>query len=987
MAEDPQVTLDDVTQERRSGDRLARGQQVERYQVLECLGRGGMSEVYAAYDPRLDRSIALKIMKVERGEEAYSRLEREGRALARLGHRNVALVHDVGHFGAEWFVAMEHVHGVPLSRWIEDEHPWAETVGLFIQAAEGLCAAHDAGIIHRDFKPANVMVEQDTQRVVVLDFGLARVDPDEQRSTELPVVPGSGESTHSAVGTPGYMAPELLHGDRATNASDQFAFFVSLHEALFGQRPFGGRHVFELIESIEAGMKTPEDKRGVPGWLLTAIGRGLSAEADARYASMAEVLALLRRGTAPTRRAGWLVAGASALALGGSWWWGAQQVDPLSACLSPRTAALTEIWDEDQHAPLSEALVASGRPHADQTAPRVLTHLDRFAQAWTDAATESCEAGPHRTQARAKATDACLDDRLTQLRVAVSELGTAREEPTVADHALELALALPRPAACLDEATTSDPSTTHATEVVETLAKSAAMRVLGRSADALEHSDQAVAAGKEGHDPRTLADAYLERGRVRDSLARYDDALSDYAAALATATEHDLVRRQASASLELLRVVGDRQRSFEEAERWRALARATTARLPDDDGLRGQLAWISGTVNWRAREREQAESDLKRALASFDARPEYEDRVAGVLTELSMVVDELGRSEEARGHVERAVEIRTELFGPHHPAVADALADQAVVAGRSGQTERALELGQRALTIYEQGVAPSHPHVATIVMNMGLELRNEGKHTEALVHFDRAVKIRTASFGEEHVVLAKALANRGPSLAALGRMEDAERDLRAAVDILTEQLGPTHPDLTGPLTDLGNLVSDRGDLKSAVELHGRAHDIALATMDPDHPSVGIGSQNLGDLWAQQGDCSKAQPYFERALAIFEKSLGADSREAAYPLMSLGECAMKRGDSAAALEALRRADSIRSTQTVAPSDQGMTTLTLAPALYEADPKSTEALETARRALATFERAGPSGAELRNQAEAWAHETWGAAAFASPSPEKG
>ncbi|MEM7157828.1 MAG: serine/threonine-protein kinase [Myxococcota bacterium] len=974
-----EATLDDPTQQRRSGDRLARGQQVERYQVLECLGRGGMSEVYAAYDPRLDRSIALKIMKVERGEEAHSRLEREGRALARLGHRNVALVHDVGRFGAEWFVAMEHVQGVPLSRWIEDEHPWSETVSLFIQAAEGLCAAHDAGIIHRDFKPANVMVERETQRVVVLDFGLARVDPDEQRSAELPIMTGSGESTHSAVGTPGYMAPELLHGDRATPASDQFAFFISLYEALYGERPFGGRHVFELIESIEAGLKTPEDRRGVPGWLLTAIERGLHAKPTERHDSMAQVLELLRRGIAPPRRTGWALAGGAVLLLGGAAWWSSQSVDPLTACLEPRTAALTEIWDERRHAPLSEAMVASGRPHADETAPRVLTHLDRFAQAWTETATHHCKAQAHGTQARTAATDACLDDRLTQLRVTVAELSGAREEPGVADHALELALALPRPAACLDEPTTSDPSSTHAADVVEAVARSAAMRVLGRSADALTHADQAVSTGRQSHDPRALADAYVERGRVRDSTARYDEALSDYAAALATATEHDLVRRQATASMELLRVVGDRQRGFDEAERWRVLAEAATTHLPDDDELRAQLAWISGTVTWRAGKLEAAQSHLEDALARFDGHAGYDERIAGILTELSMVVDQRGQSDEARAHVERAVAMRTELFGPDHPAVADALADQAVIAGRGGDPKRALKLGQRALEIYERGVDASHPHVATIVMNMGLERRNLGEHAEAVALFDRAVALRTEKFGDDHQLVANARGNRATSLAPLGRVEEAERDLRAAIDILTEQLGPMHPDLMSPLTNLGNLVSDRNDLAAAVDLHTRAHEIAVTTMAPDHPAVGIGVQNLGDLWARRGDCTKAETYFRRALAIFEKSRGPQSTEAAYPLMSLGECALTRGEPTAAIEVLRRADEIRRTAVVDPADRGMTALTLARALFEADAQDTEAVQVARRALVALDRAGPGSEGLRSQAEAWVRETWGTSEF--------
>src|SRR5690349_17448959 len=194
------------------------GDTVGRFVVLQRLGEGGMGVVYTAYDPELDRKVAIKLLKS--AEEGHARLLREAQAMARLQHPNVIAVHDVGTLpGNRVFVAMELVAGATLRGWLKAApRAWREVIAIMRQAGVGLAAAHDAGLVHRDFKPDNVLVGDDG-RVRVMDFGLARLgaaDP-ELSSGSHDTGPLSTPLTMAGtvVGTPAYMAPELFKGTSA----------------------------------------------------------------------------------------------------------------------------------------------------------------------------------------------------------------------------------------------------------------------------------------------------------------------------------------------------------------------------------------------------------------------------------------------------------------------------------------------------------------------------------------------------------------------------------------------------------------------------------------------------------------------------------------------------------------------------------------------------------------------------------------------------
>jgi eukaryotic-like serine/threonine-protein kinase len=256
----------------------------ETFRVAERIGAGGMGVVYRARDLALDRDVAVKIHYAAGSVE---RLQREAMAMARLAHPNVVVVHEIGRIDGHLFVAMEHVAGRTLREWMASPRPWRDVVAMMREVGEGLAAAHAAGLIHRDFKPANVLIGGDG-RPRVGDFGLARVvgdgDPEHASGAvarERPLDPLT--VTGATLGTPAYMAPEQLDGARVDVRADQFAFAIVLHEALLGERPFAGQTTGELRRAIAAGeIRAVPSGRRAPRWLRRVIARGLAADPGAR---------------------------------------------------------------------------------------------------------------------------------------------------------------------------------------------------------------------------------------------------------------------------------------------------------------------------------------------------------------------------------------------------------------------------------------------------------------------------------------------------------------------------------------------------------------------------------------------------------------------------------------------------------------------------------------------------------------------------------
>jgi serine/threonine protein kinase len=309
---------------------LSVGDRVGRYLVLSSIGAGGMGVVFSAYDPQLDRKVALKLLRANlagaNAKEARTRLKREAQAIAQLNHPNVVGVYDVGTTDdGDVYIAMEFVEGDTLTTWLKRwPRTWREILDVFHQAARGLMAAHSVGLLHRDFKPDNVLVGGDG-RVRVTDFGLARsVFLDDSARGAITTqghkpahTPAKGSPLHvdltatgTVLGTPRYMPPEQLTGPNIDARADQFSFCVALYEALYATHPLPGATSVSMLEKGEKAQPPPEGSK-VPSSIARAVMRGLETDRSKRFPTLA---ALVHELTPPPQRSPVRYIAAAALA-------------------------------------------------------------------------------------------------------------------------------------------------------------------------------------------------------------------------------------------------------------------------------------------------------------------------------------------------------------------------------------------------------------------------------------------------------------------------------------------------------------------------------------------------------------------------------------------------------------------------------------------------------------------------------------------------
>jgi serine/threonine protein kinase len=280
---------------------LERGTLVGRYVVVEPIGSGGMSIVYLAYDPELDRRVALKVVRAAADassklhERERMRLLREAQAMARLTHPNVMPIYDAGSIGERVFLAMHYVEGQTLTQWLAQPRPWRQIVEFFVYAGRGLAAAHAAGLVHRDFKPDNVLVDREG-RVRVTDFGLARPSEgprsiDESDGEQRPTPTTSSTRLEKPVtlagavlGTPAYMSPEQLRGDAVDARTDVFSLGVMAYEMLLARLPYGGGSFIEIGMKQAAG-ETQVETGELPWAVGDVIRRAIAYQKEKRPAS------------------------------------------------------------------------------------------------------------------------------------------------------------------------------------------------------------------------------------------------------------------------------------------------------------------------------------------------------------------------------------------------------------------------------------------------------------------------------------------------------------------------------------------------------------------------------------------------------------------------------------------------------------------------------------------------------------------------------
>ncbi len=858
---------------------VVRGQ-FGRFAVLGELGRGSHGVVLEALDVELRRRVAVKLLQQGGDPDGatYRRLRHEARALAQCNHPNIVAVHDVGVLAGQVYLAMEFVAGISLDRWITCARPkWQDVLAVFKQAGAGLAVAHRAGIVHRDFKPANAILGDDG-RVRVLDFGLARLSDVPLEVTS----PASGDASEElrtrpgALGTPAYMAPEQYMGGPTDGRTDIFAFCVSLHEALYGARPFAGATMLELSAQVTAGtLEAPPTDIIVPPWLRTVVLRGLRPDPAERWQTMDALLAELGRDLG--RRTRRLLTGfaAAALLAAGIGVGLASRADPAEAC-NGGAAAIAADWDEARRAGVEQALRATGAPYADAAASHTGAVLDAWAAAWATAHRDACEATHVRHEQSVALLDrrmSCLDGRRRSFAALVDVLGDA--DVLTAERAVVTAAGLPTLDRCADLAWLSggaeEPSDPERTAALADAGGRAERAWYLIQTAHFEAATAEIAAGEMN--AAALADGPLQArwGVLAGNLA---ERVGDFPRAEATLVEAYFTARAAradehaiNAAINLVHVVGNRLARFDEGTLWRRLALAD---LPpdasDDPAARLASVW-GGALISQGRLRE-AVAELTRAVAlRSDGRGPDAIDVAGPLNSLGVAHFRLGEREAAREHYRRALAIREAHLGPDHPDVARTLSNLASVELELGELDLAEASERRALAIRERCLGLEHSDVAVSLGNLGLIASRRGAHAEAEASLTRALEILRARFGDEHPRVAEVQLNLAATRAEAGRIAEAAQATREVLRISTTTLGPAHPQVGAARANLADLLLRLGDTEGARVEATQALRELEAALGLAHPDLGFALLTLARCDLAQGDVAAAERSVSQALEL------------------------------------------------------------------------------------------------------------------------
>jgi len=855
---------------------------IGRFEITGVLGRGGMGIVLAGRDPALDRAVAIKLIPERFGpgdSAARTRFEREARGMAKLSHPNVVAVYEVGEVDDHPFIAMELVAGQTLRAWqAPPPKPWRVVLPIYVAAARGLAAAHDAGLVHRDFKPDNVLLGADL-RPRVSDFGLVSGEgvaggaarPDGTRPTVT--------RDDRWIGTPPYMPREQWLGEAVGPAVDQFAFCVSLWEAIFGQRPFAGDTASELCAAICDGKRQPPpDGIAVSTALVRVLERGLSVEAADRWPSMHAVIAELERCLRAPRRAviaggvggGAIAAVVAVVALRGQ--------PPEDPCPPPveRTATL---WGTLGRDGVLAKLRATDPANGDERAAVVARTLDAFGARWEAGQVEACRAGGAAPNSLALQRAACLDDRLAFATGVVERLAAATTGPAL-DTLLPALGNLPSPASCAD---------------AHTLASFAMPPDPAARSEAAALNDEARAieldrlAGKMvGLDTRGTA--LLSRARALDHAPTLTRALQ--------AVSH---------------VASDRNDTTTTATLLRELT-AVAARAPDDDAA--SFAWcnlIKITAFDHGKPAEAlamlpaAEAAVLRAGDPVDRRVLYLETVSNVYQEVDRLPEALAVLDDARRRLTAAG--ADAVTSPLHDLVGEIETTRGHALLRAGQYEKAIEAFTAGKRATEEAYGVGHPLIAYTYLNIGVCYRNLGRLDDAIAANAKAVEIRRARLGPSPG-LAWALSAHADSVRQRGRAKDVVDEAEEAYAMSRKLMAADDPELITVTLGAAVVFEDAGNLARARDMYDAVIELGQRS-GVRSVNIPITLLNRGNLARKKGDCRAALPDYERALALFTEYRGAADYYNIYALRAVGHCELILGRPADALRHLDTALAIKS----------------------------------------------------------------------------
>ncbi len=823
---------------------------IGRYRILRRLGAGAMGEVQLAVDEQLDRSVAIKFVHPELASRRHAeRLRLEARALARLAHPNVVHVYDVGEYRGRVYLAMEYIRGQSLREWIREHQPsWREVLAAYVDAGRGLLAAHSAGLVHRDFKPDNVLRGEDG-RVAVVDFGLAAIEQDLEPSSssseltlgDAPERTTSLSRTGEVAGTPAYMPPEQFRGHGDSRA-DQFAFCVSLYEGLWGRRPFLRHELDDAIAGRVDWRPSPPPSGGeVPGWIWPLLRRGLASDPDARWTSLDELLAAIDARLQARRRRVWLLgSGLVAIAVGTmsaaavGWWSASEAVDECSA-LEPE---LEQTWGADQRARLTELFATlAAEPGsawwADAEVP-VVAGLDRWRERWLASRRELCRERSGGDPVVLDRLGACLEAQRRSTRALVELLLVGDAETLRA--APQSVQELPDPRRCASEAKQGGPP-----EPPESIA--AEVELVRGELDRLEaelstgHADTVLRESESfvsrvealEHAPLRAELLYL-RGRAL--LTSRPDAgfeLLEQAADLAEAARHD--RLLADAWRFMAMSAATEHRDLERGRRWLRRADAAAARIGIEPLTAARLDFVRGNLLLLDGDSNAAVAQLEAALAVL---VDQDDTLHAAHASSALGLALLGRGDDQRALelFEQSLELSRQVYGARHPEVAAAAYDLGQAAleaereplarrmleqavniwaeapsidpldtGRAqlalaqfaqleGRNEAALELALAAARTFEMAPLAGPADHAEAAVTAAASYYFMGETELAISAYRQAVAGYTEAHGADDLYTAYFRVALGWALLAAGRVDEARGELEAGLAVITSEAGP-----------------------------------------------------------------------------------------------------------------------------------------------------------------------------------------------------
>ena len=857
-------------------------ERIGRYMVIARIGGGAMGEVFATYDPELDRRIAVKLLRASAAdsEDMRVRLFREAQAMARLTHPNVVTVYDVGVSNGRVFIAMELSDGVTLKQWRQGAHSWREQVRMHVSAGRGLAAAHAAGIVHRDFKPDNVLVSK-AGVVRVTDFGIAHgrhtaeesAPPSLQPETSGLVPPPPSSSGRSLVGaslteagammgTPGYMAPEQYTGAETDPRTDQFSFCVTLYEALFGERPFDDSSFEAQMAAVCEGRIRPlKRKSKVPARIRRILLRGLRREPSERYPNMDALLADLQR----DRTRAVLASSAAALvvlAVVGAVVGARRSAANQQALLCSGGGPLVhEVWNPQIEESVGGAFQRSGVSYATEAWDKARDGLDAYAQRWADAHHAACEA----TRVRGVQTEGAMQLRMTCLEQRRRALGALARRLSSPDEegigkATQAVYSLPDIDDCADataltsvEPLPASPAVRGQIDQVEReLSELRAVAPLGQ-VDVLVPQARAIRerALAAGYAPVT-ADVALELGSLLHT-AGDGQAVEVYKEAI-VAAEHgraDDVKVAAESSLAHLLA---NQHRFDEAQEWLALGRATAAH--SDRRLEARLSKVEAWLDFERDDFEHANAAFRKAL---DAYAE---------------------------------------FYPRSPDYALAMSGAATVALLAGEPARAMDLSARSDTLAIDLFGAGSAFRAGILSNRAAVLLEAARYDEALAAADAALALSAGLPPTQNRVMM-AHFNRIEALLDLNRSEEAKAALETEMTVLRARGVDTSRDDYGRRWRRlqGKVLVMTGEYKKALATLGELLPNRAGTADEEDQDSTVQAP-YGEALLRSGSPKLAAVHLRTALDIMKAektSTPARLEEVADAKLLLAEALFELGD--------------------------------------------------------------------------------------------